>query len=71
MRIILILFIVLGLKTNAQNFFKIEYHVRFNDLYDRGRNDRLHNGYLFIENNRSRYYTVEKEKHKPKMSMMS
>jgi GLPGLI family protein len=65
MRIILILFIVLGVKTNAQNF-KIEYQVRFNDLYDRGRSDRLHSGYLFIDNNRSRYYTVEKEKYKPK-----
>jgi GLPGLI family protein len=65
MRIILILSIALGLKTNAQNF-KIEYQVRFNDLYDRGRSDRLHTGHLFIENNRSRYYTVEKEKYKPK-----
>jgi GLPGLI family protein len=65
MRIVLILFAVLGLKLNAQTF-RIEYQVRFNDLYDRGRNDRLHNGYLFIENNQSRYYTVEKEKYNPK-----
>ncbi len=65
MRFVLILFIVLTLKSNAQDF-KIEYQVRFNDLYDRGRSDRLHSGYLFIEHNKSRYFTVEKEKYNPK-----
>jgi GLPGLI family protein len=65
MRFVLILVTFLALRSSAQNF-KIEYLVQFNDLYDRGRNDRLHNGYLLIENNKSRYYTVEKEKYKPK-----
>ena len=65
MRIVFIVFVVLGLKVNAQTF-RIEYQVRFNDLYDRGRNDRLHSGYLLIDNNRSRYYTIEREKYDPK-----
>jgi GLPGLI family protein len=56
---------VLFFKANAQDL-KIEYQVRFNDMYDRGRNDRLHTGYLLISGGLSRYYTIEKEKYKPK-----
>ncbi|HSF45564.1 MAG TPA: GLPGLI family protein [Chitinophagaceae bacterium] len=65
MRIIIIMVLLIAVKVNAQDF-EIEYQVRFNDLYDRGRNDRLHNGFLLIDNNKSRYYTVETEKYKPK-----
>ncbi len=42
----------------------IEYQVRFNDAYDRGRKDRLHKGYLFIQNNLSRFYMMAAEKSK-------
>lgn len=65
MRISLILLLITACEVNAQNL-KVEYQVRFNDLYDRGRSDRLHTGFLLINGDRSRYYTVEKEKYQPK-----
>ncbi len=40
--------------------------MRFNDQYDRGRSDRMHNGVLIINNHRSRYYTVQRTAYVPK-----
>jgi GLPGLI family protein len=65
MRIVFVLFTALAMNANGQNL-KIEYQVRFNDMYDRGRSDRLHNGQLLISENRSRYFTTEIEKYKPR-----
>ncbi|HLO80394.1 MAG TPA: GLPGLI family protein [Chitinophagaceae bacterium] len=65
MKTVLLFLLVLSVSANAQNL-KIEYQVRFNDMYDRGRNDRLHTGYLLISGGLSRYFTIEKEKYKPK-----
>lgn len=62
---VLFLLLLAELASYGQGF-RIEYNVRFNDLYDRGRADRLHAGYLIIGNNVSRYYTVEKEKYEPR-----
>lgn len=63
-----IVFIVLLLYTvaNAQENFRIVYQVRFNDQFDRGRADRLHTGYLFINSSESRYYTIQKSSYVPK-----
>jgi GLPGLI family protein len=62
-----IVFVILFLHTvtYAQEKFRIEYQVRFNDQYDRGRADRLHTGYLFINNRESRYYTIQKSVYVP------
>jgi GLPGLI family protein len=42
--------------------FMIEYQVRFNDAFDRGRKDRLHKGYILIQNNLSRFYMMAVDK---------
>ncbi len=65
MKPVLMCFLVFSVSLKAQNL-KIEYQVRFNDLYDRGRSDRLHAGYLLISGGLSRYFTIEHEKYKPK-----
>lgn len=43
--------------------YEIEYQVRFNDAFDRGRKDRLHRGFLFIHGNLSRFYMIADEKY--------
>lgn len=45
----------------AQESLLVEYEVRFNDLFDRGRRDRLHIGYLSLHQGRSAYYTVARD----------
>jgi GLPGLI family protein len=50
----------------AQENLRVEYQVRFNDQFDRGRADRMHHGFLFINNNQSRYYTIHNTAYVPK-----
>jgi len=42
----------------AQVGLRLEFSVRFNDDFDRGRNERLHKAILAVQGNRSRYYMV-------------
>ncbi len=66
MKYIFLILILIGCYSQAQDKLKIEYQVKFNDQYDRGRQDRMHKGYLFIDNSRSRYYTIQETKYVPK-----
>jgi GLPGLI family protein len=43
---------------SAAQSWEVEYLVRFNDQFDRGRRDRLHSGHLQIRGQSSRYYTL-------------
>lgn len=65
MRYFFLMFILLSVVTKGQEL-KVEYQVRFNDQFDRGRADRLHNGFLFINNSQSRYYTIPRDAFVPK-----
>lgn len=61
---LLILFAIVNtLKGQDGNDLTIEYQVRFNDAFDRGRKDRLHKGYLFIHENLSRFYMIADQKY--------
>jgi GLPGLI family protein len=51
------------LKGQMNTDMKIEYQVRFNDAFDRGRKDRMHTGYLFIQGSISRFYMIANEKY--------
>lgn len=66
MRHCFLITIFLSTLASAQDNLKVEYHVRFNDQFDRGRSDRMHNGVLLINNNRSRYYTMQRTAYVPK-----
>lgn len=59
------MFILLSALTKGQGL-KVEYQVRFNDQFDRGRADRMHHAYLFINNNQSHYYTIQSTAYVPK-----
>jgi len=62
---VLVLNMIAALQLNAQQFLDIEYLVRFNDQFDRGRSDRLHNGFLMLRGQKSRYYTIPRESFSP------
>jgi GLPGLI family protein len=57
--IILFIFLISS-AAHAQENVRVEYQVRFNDQFDRGRSDRMHTGYLLINNSESRYFMVQK-----------
>jgi GLPGLI family protein len=67
MKCTLFLFIILGpvINVNGQSksMFDIEYQVRFNDAFDRGRKDRMHKGHLLINENLTRFYMTAVEKY--------
>ena len=42
----------------AQEGLRLEFDVRFNDDFDRGRNDRMHKAILTVQGSRSRYFMV-------------
>ena len=67
MKYLLTLFILAGYTVTAfsqsTHAFEIEYQVRFNDAFDRGRKDRLHKGYLLINENQTRFYMTAIEKY--------
>ena len=68
MKCILFLFIILGpvinLNGQSNSMFDIEYQVRFNDAFDRGRKDRMHKGHLLINENLTRFYMTAVEAQK-------
>jgi GLPGLI family protein len=67
MKCILSLFISVGLVITvagqSNSMFDIEYQVRFNDAFDRGRKDRMHMGHLLINENLTRFYMTAIEKY--------
>jgi len=42
---------------------QVDYEIRFNDAFDRGRRDRIHSGYLIIHQNLSRYYMISDKRY--------
>ena len=49
----------------AQEVYDIQYHVKFNDAFDRGRRDGQHTAYLFIRQNLTKFYMIANEKYTP------
>ncbi len=43
---------------------RVEYRIRFNDNFDRGRKDRYHKGYLFVSNELTMFYMRADEEYK-------
>jgi GLPGLI family protein len=48
----------------SQDGLKVEYQVRFNDDFDRGRNDRLHKASLLVSNGNSKYFMQAQQEYK-------
>jgi len=56
---------ILFFSTTAQQGYDIEYQVRFNNAFDRGRRDGQHQGYLSIRQNLTKFYMIAEEKYIP------
>ena len=48
----------------AQDGLKLEYQVKFNDDFDRGRNERLHKATLYLSGGSSKYFMVGEQEYK-------
>jgi GLPGLI family protein len=57
--------ILLFVNTRCQEGYDIQYQVKFNDAFDRGRKDRMHTGYLIVRQGITKFYMIAEEKHTP------